>query len=103
MKHTTQNMSRQERLALKDLQNNKDLIIRKEDKGGTVILLDGGLYKNLNLNMLADEKVYRKLDSNPTDVFQKKLRCLLNDAVLMRVFDQKKQRSYLLPILYHKK
>lgn len=86
--HTPNNITQKEKIALKQLSDNKDLIVRKADKGGAVIIMNGGLYKILNKNMLDDETVYRKLNSNPTGVFQNKLRTLLNDGVYLGVFDQ---------------
>lgn len=42
-----------------------DITVRQADKGGNIVILDSGLYKELNENMLLDNTPYRILDSDP--------------------------------------
>lgn len=56
-----ENLTQGEKRALKDLKQNKDLFVRKADKGGVIIVLNGGLYRKLNLEMLSDTNNFAPL------------------------------------------
>lgn len=60
------NLSSRERTAIKTLQENTNIVVRPEEKGGSVVVLDRGLYKKQVLSMLSDTNVYHKLSSDPT-------------------------------------
>lgn len=40
-------------MALKDIQNNKSLLIKSADKGGAVVIMDAELYRMLNIQLLS--------------------------------------------------
>lgn len=82
------NITKQEHNAIKKLKSNCDLVIRKADKGGTIIILNGGLYKKLSFNFLSDTDTYVPLTSDPTKSFKIKLKELLTHAVNIGVFNQ---------------
>lgn len=88
-KHSYNNLTNQEIQALKQLRNNKDLSIRPVDKGGGVAVINSSLYHKLNVEILSDDKTYRKLSTDPTVEIQKSLKSLLSEGVNMGVFDQK--------------
>lgn len=69
-----------------------DLVIRQADKGGAVVLLDKGLYLRENTLMLSDAFTYRKLESNPTNVFKAKLETLVNEGVSLGVLSEKQAK-----------
>lgn len=82
------NLNLGERSALTSF-DNSDIIIRQADKGGNIILLDAGLYKKLNDDMLGDSNTYRVLDADPTTVFSVQLRSLANIGFSLGILDQK--------------
>lgn len=52
------------------------------DKGGSVVILDNGLYRSLHLEMLQDLSTYRALGSDPTPAFPQNLKRLLQEGVV---------------------
>lgn len=75
------NLTRKERLAVKNLVENGNLVVKNADKGGAIIVLDAELYRLLNNLMLADDKMYVKLKNDPTNVYKEKLNLLLRWGV----------------------
>lgn len=75
------NLNWVEKEALLELTNNPNIMIRSADIGGAVILLDTELYQQLNMDLLSDTKTYRPMRSDPTVVFQNKLKSLLKYGV----------------------
>ena len=61
------NLTKEERRALKDLQNREDIIITKADKGGAVVIWDTKDYIAEAERQLNDITTYEKLESDPTD------------------------------------
>lgn len=60
--------------------------------------MNGGLYKKLNGELLSDNNVYRKLLSDPTRIFQIKLKSLLDNAVAQGIFKQSFRLFVLHPV-----
>ena len=59
------NLTKQERKALKELQEDQDLVIRKADKGNTLVLMDKDYYCNtLVMKHHVNTKTYQIVDSN---------------------------------------
>ena len=59
------NLTKQERKALKELQEDQDLVIRKADKGNTLILMDKDYYcGELVMKQHLSASTYQKVDSN---------------------------------------
>ena len=56
------NMSSREIKALKNLQENKDIIIKKADKNSGIVVMDRNDYHRKVLEMLNDSSVYSKID-----------------------------------------
>ncbi|XP_061182321.1 uncharacterized protein LOC133190645 [Saccostrea echinata] len=63
------NLSKEERSALQSLKNRDDIVIKKADKGSTVVVLDKETYMAEAHRQLSDERFYKKLDSDPTKEF----------------------------------
>ncbi|KAL7386813.1 hypothetical protein ABVT39_014020 [Epinephelus coioides] len=61
MKH---NLSPHERDALKELSDNKDIIIKPADKGGAVVVLDYNKYLNEARHQLKNPNYYQELSFN---------------------------------------
>lgn len=61
------NMSKKERNAIKELKQDKSLIVKKADKGGgATVVMDRQRYVEEAQGQLNDDKVYRKLTHDPT-------------------------------------
>ncbi|XP_056419511.1 saxiphilin-like [Hyla sarda] len=71
--HHANNLTRLEQAALDSLSTADDLVVRQADKGGAVVILDKGLYRQINLDMLSDPNTYRVLRSDPTSIFKQRL------------------------------
>ena len=67
------NLTEGERLALKQLQNDKSIIIKAADKGRSVIVQSLEQYLSEGYRQLEDKKFYQNLDHNPTESFSKEI------------------------------
>ncbi|XP_041420516.1 uncharacterized protein LOC108704894 [Xenopus laevis] len=76
------NLTKEERIALKSLQKNTDIIVKPADKGGAVVVMDYDYYRSEILSQLSDVKCYRRLNFDPTSTFQAQLGKLLRDACM---------------------
>eukprot|EP00105_Crassostrea_gigas_P005310 XP_011418863.1 PREDICTED: uncharacterized protein LOC105322042 [Crassostrea gigas] len=63
------NLTKEERSALQRLKNRDDIVIKKADKGSTVAVLDKQAYLAEANRQLTDDRLYKKLDSDPTEEF----------------------------------
>ena len=66
------NLTKQERIALRNLTNNNQIVINKADKGSTVVIQNKTDYIKEALKHLCDPKVYRKLNSDTTSLTKKR-------------------------------
>ncbi|CAJ0950193.1 unnamed protein product [Ranitomeya imitator] len=87
--HNRPNLSKLERKALEEIRGNQDLMVRRADKGGAVVLLNAGLYVQQNMVMLNNSNTYRRLQHDPTELFQKKLKHLLTEGFAIGALDKK--------------
>ena len=72
------NLTRKERLALKDLINNPHIVINEADKGSTIVVEDRDEYiKNAMLH-LNDPNVYKPLHDDITPILREQ-----NNSVLL--------------------
>ncbi|XP_062599980.1 uncharacterized protein LOC134261570 [Saccostrea cucullata] len=76
---TPDNLSKEERSALQSLKNRDDIVIKKADKGSTVVVLDKEIYMAEAQRQLSDERFYKKLDSDPTKEFSTAITKTLDD------------------------
>ena len=88
------NVSSTDRHALKSLRNNQNIIIKKADKGGCIVILDTNTYLQKIDVMLSDSTTYSQL--NQIDLNQKKLEA---DIIINKLFENnsrsKRQKKYL--------
>ena len=61
-----QNITREERQAFQDLQNNQSIVIKKADRGSVLVIQDIEDYHSEGFNQLSDKKYYRKVESDLT-------------------------------------
>lgn len=59
------NLTREERHALKELQEAPNLVIKSSDKGGNIVLLSERQYEEEVMRQLRDTSTYNKLTENP--------------------------------------
>ncbi|XP_062572166.1 uncharacterized protein LOC134234122 [Saccostrea cucullata] len=76
---TLDNLSKEERSALQSLKNRDDIVIKKADKGSTVVVMDKETYMAEAQRQLSDERFYKKLDSDPTKEFSTAITKTLDD------------------------
>ncbi|KAM7176581.1 uncharacterized protein RBU57_002185 [Macrochelys suwanniensis] len=75
--HLPHNLSRAEHNAINSLRNNSNIIIKKADKGGAVVIMNKLEYEQEAVRQLCNSTFYRPLSSDPTEEYQKKLHHLL--------------------------
>ncbi|XP_064472509.1 uncharacterized protein LOC135386983 [Ornithodoros turicata] len=61
------NLTPAEQRSLCDLQNRSDLVIKKADKGGAIVVMDKNNYVNEGLRQLLCASFYKLLDADPTE------------------------------------
>ncbi len=72
-----QNLPVEERIALKELQNDTDIVIKKADKGSCLVIENRDDYISDGLAHLADKEIYEEIEVNYTkDIAQ-----AINDTV----------------------
>uniref|UniRef100_A0A8C5QJI9 Reverse transcriptase domain-containing protein n=1 Tax=Leptobrachium leishanense TaxID=445787 RepID=A0A8C5QJI9_9ANUR len=75
------NMTPDEQQALLELRDMEDIVIKKSNKGGNIVILDNDQYCNMVLKILEDTNTYQVLSTNPTDLYSSELRNILNEAL----------------------
>ncbi|XP_069354553.1 uncharacterized protein [Maniola hyperantus] len=60
------NINREDRTALLDIRNNKDILILPADKGNATVIVDTEVYEDKINQLLADTNTYKKVNYNPT-------------------------------------
>ncbi|XP_072030495.1 uncharacterized protein [Amphiura filiformis] len=75
--NTKSNLSKDEKIALKDLRKEDTILILPADKGKSTVVLDKEDYEEKVNIMLNDDKTKEKLKSDPTARYKKKLVSLL--------------------------
>ncbi|CAM5112749.1 unnamed protein product [Eretmochelys imbricata] len=66
-----------ERNAIHSLRNNSDIIIKKADKGGAVVIMNRSEYEQEAARQLSNMSFYKPLPYDPTESYQKQLQHLL--------------------------
>ena len=59
----TNNLGKTQWFALKSLMNDKQIIIKKADKGGSVVIMSHDHYERMVYSQIHDEGTYKRLDS----------------------------------------
>ena len=89
------NLTLDERLALKELTKNTNIIIKPADKGSAVVIMNRLDYLKEGYKQLADTKYYTKLDNEPTLDYHKEVGDYVQDMTQNTEIDDSVQR-YLL-------
>ena len=65
-RHPKPNLSKKEARTLQELGKNRDLVIKKADKGSCIVIQDRSTYVAEGKSHLADTSTYKPLESDPT-------------------------------------
>ena len=60
-----ENVTKQQREAIKRLSEDRSIIIKEADKGGSVVVMDSEHYKTMAYSTLNDSEYYEHLEKNP--------------------------------------
>ena len=74
-------MTKRERIALKRLSNNKDIIIKQADKGGATVILKTGDYITEAMRQLNNEEYYKKLEEDLTSQHEQLINQCISDLI----------------------
>ena len=90
----TDNLTKDERQALRSLKERRDIIIKPADKGSGTVVMDKSWYIDECNRQLNDAKFYRQLDGDITDTIQQRVTVyierMFNDGYI-----DKKTEKYL--------
>ena len=86
------NISHNQQQALKELQNNRNIIIKEADKGGAIVIMDRDYYEEKITEMLADMHIYTEIPNNVDKTTLAKIRGLIShyESILTE-----KEKNYL--------
>ncbi|XP_041435406.1 uncharacterized protein LOC121399279 [Xenopus laevis] len=99
------NLNYEERKALTTLKNNKDIVIKKADKGGAVVIMDISAYRTEVMRQLETPGHYSLIESDPTIKLKTLIDTMVFDAYTAGTID-KSTKEYLItdfpriPMLY---
>ena len=82
------NLTKDERKAMKTLQDNLDIVIKPADKGGAIVIQDTENYKKECLRQLSNKDHYRYLISNPVQDLNKKIHSTLTEGLQKGLINQ---------------
>ena len=104
------NLTNEERKALKELQNNPEIVVKKADKGGATIILDKSFYRDTlvvegHLNsptyIKADNNSDQKVFINMNKLAAKHKECLTKDEMnFLTKYEWKSSTLYVLPKIH---
>ena len=87
-------MTKDERLKLRYLSENRNLTIKAADKGGKIVIMDTADYIEHCELLLNDREFYEKLDANPTLIYTKEVKQKIDD-MLKNSYITKQEYNYL--------
>ena len=91
------NLTKAERLALRDLKKNKDIVITKADKGDTTVIMDTSHLIELAHKHLNDTNTYQLLKSDPTPEIVTRFNRYIQDCLIRGVITQREHDRLHLP------
>ncbi|CAH2283505.1 Hypothetical predicted protein [Pelobates cultripes] len=90
------NLTINERKAVKELKSLDNVIIKPADKGGNIVLLNRDMYIDMCMAHLSDVSNYSVLPSDPTEMYIKDFEALLTIALEQKIINME-EFKYLLP------
>ena len=97
------NLNRKERMALKELQQDKDLTILPADKGKCLVVMDTNTYVDQANTMLSDNNTYTKVPKAPNikkELIEKLRKLKKNDKISQRDYEKVYPTAEALPKFY---
>jgi len=89
---TKTNLTVEERLALQNLSSNSNLIIKKADKGGKIVIMERELYINNCEKQLNDTEFYEKITNDPTKNYCEHLQNEFQDMKTKELITEKEYK-----------
>ncbi|XP_048001897.1 uncharacterized protein LOC125238587 [Leguminivora glycinivorella] len=74
------NTTTEERIALRNLKNNEDILVLKADKGNATVVMDTAAYDGKIRHLLDDDLVYKPVSYNPTARVTRRIRAIIRDC-----------------------
>uniref|UniRef100_A0A8C5WHF8 Reverse transcriptase domain-containing protein n=1 Tax=Leptobrachium leishanense TaxID=445787 RepID=A0A8C5WHF8_9ANUR len=102
----SQNLTKEEKEALKELAEDTTITIKPADKGGGIVILNREDYDEESLRILNDRDVYQRIPYNPTEEIKKKFDKYIQKGE-NNEFLNEKETDYLtvkypkIPVFYH--
>jgi hypothetical protein len=90
------NLSARQQRALRDLSSNENLVIKKADKGSTIVVLDRKDYIEKGIAHLSDKDTYKELETDTTKEVEEKVVATVT-ALYQDGWIDKTTAEYLLP------
>ena len=78
----TSNLPKSHKTALKQLQDNTNIVIKPADKGSGIVILNKEDYKAEALRLLDDPNFYTKVDHDPSEEFHNTINQFLRQRVM---------------------
>lgn len=75
------NLNKRERVALKRLSNNKEIIMKPADKGGAIVILNTGDYITEAMRQLNKEEYYKKVEEDLTSQHKQLINQCISDLI----------------------
>lgn len=99
-------LSKQERLILTNLEEDKSIDIHNSDKGVLIVVMGVGSYLKETARQLSDTQTYSRLKSNPTKKYKSILTELVDRGFRQGFLNKKEAKSLIpeyptLPTFYH--
>ena len=91
------NLTRDERIALKSLQNRTDIVIKPADKGSAVVVMSREDYVAEANRQLSDDQYYHPLDTDPTETISSEIRSFLTEMAERGTIDSS-TKAFLTPL-----
>eukprot|EP00079_Xenopus_tropicalis_P032370 XP_017946141.1 PREDICTED: uncharacterized protein LOC108645441 [Xenopus tropicalis] len=83
------NLTMKEKRALNTLKNDHNIVIRKADKGGQIVILNKSDYVFEAHRQLSDRETYLPLEKSPLNIYASELDALLQEASSFNIIDDK--------------
>ncbi len=83
------NITSSEHRALRDLKSNNDIVVKKADKGGAIVVLNRSDYIEECHRQLNNQRDYTRLTADPTKSYLRILKKILKKAVQENIIDNK--------------
>ena len=83
IKHINNNsvdpLSKEEKLALKSLKNNREIIIKRPDKGGGVVIMNTARYQQQLQDIVSDSSKFEKCNNNQSNMVKEQINKIANE------------------------